>query len=99
MDPGSRARPGDADKGAVPELRALIDARVGLGLTAAAAPAARRELVRYVLVNEFRMDLQGPSPESLELIQEPANKEQRERVRAIAGELRRSDPAVRSARG
>jgi hypothetical protein len=80
-------------KGAVPELRALIRSRVGLDLSEAVfLPAARRELTRYVLINEFRMDLGGASPGALELIREPMQKEQRERIRAIAEDLRGANP-------
>ena len=79
-------------KGAGSELRALIVARLGLeGRDAAPLPTARRDLVRYLLVNEFRMDLGDPCPTALELIREPTNKEQRERVRTIAAELRTVD--------
>lgn len=79
------------EKGAVPELRALIESRVGLAVSDATAPnTARRDLVRYVLINEFRMDLGGESPDGLDLIPEPTLKDHRERIRAIAEELRRS---------
>lgn len=79
-------------KGAVPELRALVLSRLGLTLNATLPlPTARRDLVRYVLINEFRMDLSGPSPDGLELVPEPTTKDQRERIRTVAQELRRAD--------
>lgn len=82
-------------KGAFKELCALVQARVGLALAEGAPPAtARRDLARYVLVNEFRMDLVGRSPSGLALIPEPTLKEQRERIRAIAAEMRASDPSL-----
>lgn len=82
------------EKGAAPELRSLAQTRVGLTLGETPLPTARRDLVRYVLINEFRMDLDDASPDALDLIPEPTSKDQRERIRAIAVELRRSDPAT-----
>ncbi len=83
------------EKGAAPELRALVQSRVGLALSdAPPLQTARRDLARYVLINEFRMDLGGESPDALDLVPEPTQKDQRERIRAIAEELRRSDPGV-----
>jgi hypothetical protein len=82
------------DKGAAPELRALAQSRVGLTLAEVPMATARRDLVRYVLVNEFRMDLDEAGPDALKLVGEPTHKDQRERIRAIAAELRRSDPAA-----
>ena len=82
-------------KGAAAELRALVRSRVGLALSdAAVLKTARRDLVRFVLINEFRGDLASASPDGLDLIPEPTHKDQRERIRTIATELRRSDPAV-----
>lgn len=81
------------EKGAVAELLALIESRVGLSVShAAPLETARRDLVRYILINEFRIDLGGESPDGLDLIPDSTLKDQRERIRAIAVELRRSDP-------
>ena len=82
------------DKGAAEELRALAQSRVGLSLADESMATSRRDLARYVLVNEFRMDLDQASPDALELVPEATHKDQRERIRAIAVELRRSDPAA-----
>ena len=84
-------------KGAVPEFRTLVRTRVGLEAgEGAPLSSVRRDLLRYLLVNEFRMDLGGTPPGSLDLIPEPTQKEQRDRIRAIAAELRRADPAAYS---
>lgn len=81
-------------KGAFKELCALVQARIGLELPdAVTAAVARRDLARYVLVNEFRLDLAGQSPGGLALIPETTLKDQRERIRAIAAEMRSSDPS------
>jgi hypothetical protein len=81
------------EKGARTELLSLVHTRIGLDLRSMLElPRIRRELVRFVLVNEFRLDLAGTSPESLDLVKQPASKEQRERVRTVASELRRIDP-------
>lgn len=79
-------------KGAVPELLALIQSRIGLVVSEPSALLTlRRDVVRYVLINEFRSDLGAPSPSALALIPEASSKEHRERIRAIAAELRRMD--------
>lgn len=76
-------------KGAAPELLQLIESRLGLPLPASTSiSAARDKTLRYVLINEFRGDLQAESPASLSLVPEPALKEQIERLRSVAGALR-----------
>lgn len=82
------------EKGAGPELRSLVQSRVGLTLADVPIATSRRDLARYVLVNEFRMDLDGPSPDALDLIPQPTHKVQRDRIRSVAVELRRSDPVA-----
>ena len=47
------------DKGAAAEFRALAQSRVGLALNEAAAADRTARPDRYVLINEFRMDLGG----------------------------------------
>jgi len=80
-------------KGATAELRSLVQTRVGLVLSDSASMLnARRDLSRYVLINELRMDLGGASPDALGLISSATTADQRERIRTIALELRRSAP-------
>lgn len=80
------------DKGAVAELRALIHTRLGLQTSETSTLAVmRRDLIRYVLINEFRLDLNGVTPSGLDLVSETAGKAQRERIRDLAGELRGMD--------
>lgn len=76
-------------KGAAPELLQLIESRLGLALPPSTSiPGARDKTLRYVLVNEFRADLQAAPPASLSLIPEPTLKEHSERLRAVAEALR-----------
>ena len=76
-------------KGAAPELLQLIETRLGLALPPSTSiPGARDKTLRYVLVNEFRGDLQAEPPASLALIPEPTLKEHSERLRAVAEALR-----------
>jgi len=77
-------------KGAVPELLLLIESRLGLPLPSTTTVAAARDkTLRYVLVNEFRGDLQADPPASLAIIPAPAVKEQPGRLRTVAEALRR----------
>jgi hypothetical protein len=76
-------------KGAAPELLQLIESRLGLALPASTSiPAARDKTLRFVLVNEFRADLQAEPPAALSLVPEPSLKEQTERLRSVAEGLR-----------
>jgi hypothetical protein len=76
-------------KGATPELLQLIESRLGLALPPSTSiTGARDKTLRYVLVNEFRGDLQAEPPASLSLIPEPSLKEHSERLRAVAEALR-----------
>ncbi|MCB0346907.1 MAG: PglZ domain-containing protein [Bdellovibrionales bacterium] len=63
------------DKGADTELRQLLKSRLGLE-TEPDVPLddIRRKTLRYVLLGEFRSDLQGTPPESLSLVVQPTNK-------------------------
>jgi hypothetical protein len=76
-------------KGAAPELLQLIESRLGLALpTSTSIAAARDKTIRYVLINEFRADLQAEPPASLSLVPMPALKEKTERLRSVAEALR-----------
>ena len=74
---------------AVGELQKLIEARLGLIVAGTeAVPSLRSKVVRYLLVNEFRSDLQGEAPDSVAMVAKTTTKEQVERVREVAGRLR-----------
>lgn len=76
-------------KGAAPELLQLIESRLGLALPSSTSlSAARDKTLRYVLINEFRGDLQAEPPASLALAPEPSLKEHTERLRSVAEALR-----------
>ena len=76
-------------KSALSELLQLIESRLGLALpTSTSIAAARDKTIRYVLINEFRADLQADPPASLSHVPEPALKEQAERLRSVSGDLR-----------
>jgi len=72
------------------ELFRLIRARLGLALDDGTPLAAAREkTARYTLVNEFRGDLQGAAaPESVSLIAQAANADQRAFCSKVAHALR-----------
>ena len=77
------------EKKASAELFALIESRLGLALPAETKVTdAREKTARYVLVNEFRVDLGCDPPPSTAMIGE-ASKEQSARIRDIAESLRR----------
>ena len=77
-----------AEKGAKPELFQLIQSRLGLDLAEdTELEDARRKVCRYVLLGEFRKDLQGDPPESLNMVGQPAAK-QLELVLEVAKTLR-----------
>ena len=83
----------DADieaKLAQPELCRLIHSRLGLALDEAAPLAkARHQTMRFVLVNEFRGDLLGTAPDCVGVVPEPRTTEERQRIGAVAEELRK----------
>ena len=84
-----------AAKGAVGELVKLVSSRTGLALDEADNLAKLRTvLARYVLVGEFRGDLMGAAPASIEAIPAPRTKPEGEAVNALADRLRRSYPAA-----
>lgn len=70
-----------AGKDAVPELLKLIDARLGLRLPEETSVAeARQRTIRYVLVGEFRSDLQCEAPVAVSMVPVPASTEQVEQT-------------------
>jgi hypothetical protein len=83
------------EKAGVHELYRLLDTRLGLALGVDTPfPEARGRTLRYVLVGEFRADLDGPPPLSVSMIPEPRTKEQIEFLRAVATGLRQAHPDV-----
>jgi hypothetical protein len=83
-------------KGAIGELYRLIDARLGHAIPAdAPVKDARSRTIRYVLVNEFRSDLDCEPPPAVALIESPATKEQLARACEVADALRRQEHAAR----
>lgn len=85
-----------AEKTASDELSRLVEARLGLSLPAGTSVAeARSKTARYVLVNEFRADLEGDRPGSTSMIESTTTNEQLARVREIAEALRRHEHAER----
>tara|TARA_Y100001934_G_C12361439_1_gene780984 strand:- start:284 stop:2830 length:2547 start_codon:yes stop_codon:yes gene_type:complete len=76
------------DKGAKQELFQLIQSRLGLELASdAELEDARKKVCRYVLLGEFRKDLKGDPPESLNMVSQPATK-QLELVLEVAKSIR-----------
>lgn len=79
------------DKGATPELFKLVSSRLGLKLAEGTTLAkARHQVVRYVLVNEFRHDLDADAPEALELVPTPSVQEEHRRIHEVATTVRRN---------
>jgi len=76
-------------KDAVPELLHLIKARLGLSVEDGTPPVkARHHVARYVLVNEFRLDLGCEAPASLFVVPAPGRAEEADRIREVARWLR-----------
>jgi hypothetical protein len=76
-------------KEAIPELLKLIETRLGLALPdTVILPDARTKTMRYVLVGEFRSDLNCEPPDSIGMVPVPSGKEQRDRLRGVANILR-----------
>jgi hypothetical protein len=79
------------EKGADAELYRLIEARIGLGLSAEIAISdARNRTSRYLLVNEFRSDLAGDPPSSMAMVPVPPSKDHEVRIFEITSTLRRA---------
>ena len=82
-----------AEKGAGPELFQLIASRLGLALPPETILSdARRKTLRYVLVNEFRDDLECDPPGSVAMIPAPQTQEQLDLVGKTARALRADHP-------
>ncbi|MDZ4852647.1 MAG: PglZ domain-containing protein [Pirellulaceae bacterium] len=81
------------DKGVTVELFQLISSRLGLvvpeGVT---IDEARGKILRYVLVAEFRSDLDGDVPLSIQMIDFPSTKGHIEQTIAVAVALRKHYP-------
>lgn len=76
-------------KEATRELLKLINARLGLELADDAGLAKLRAItLRYILVGEFRGDLEGQPPTSLESVPLPPTKADADSIRATAALLR-----------
>ncbi len=80
-------------KQAAPELLKLVQARLGLSLSDVSLAKARHQTLRYVLVNEFRSDLASAPPAQLAIVAPPPTKDELNRVRDLAAQLRRAHPA------
>ena len=82
-------------KSAVGELFKLVQARLGLVLESGTSLAkARHQTLRFVLINEFRSDLECDAPTSLEVVPEPPTKAEQQRLRVVAEQLRRDHGAT-----
>lgn len=76
-------------KGATAELVKLVRARLGLELPSDGALAKLRAITaRYILANDFRLDLRCPAPPSVVAIPAPRSKGDEEAVRGMARLLR-----------
>ena len=81
------------EKGGLDELYRLVEARLGLSLPSdVTVSEARGKSVRYVLVNEFRADLEGEPPETLGMVPATPSKEHGARILAVSDALRRQHP-------
>jgi hypothetical protein len=82
-----------ARKEAIPELSKLVNARLDLELPGGMSIAKMRvSTLRYVLGNEFRLDLGCAAPASLDAVPVPKNKDQEVAIRELARRLRTSHP-------
>jgi hypothetical protein len=82
-------------KAATTELVSLIRARLGLELPAdAALPKLRAITARYLLANEFRLDLASSPPAAFERIPAPSSPQSTSAVRELAARLRRDFSAA-----
>lgn len=78
------------DKDATAELYKLIASRLGFAvLGGTTVTEARDKTLRYVLVSEFRTDLDGELPASVSMVPTPPTKEHVERIHDVATSLRR----------
>lgn len=82
------------EKGALEEFRRTVEAKLGLELPSDAnLSRLRSNVARYVLGNEFRLDLTGPAPESIQSVPRPENDAQEKAIRRIAEGLRQTKNA------
>lgn len=82
-------------RSATPELYLLFNSRLGLRLDPTLTLAeARTRALRYLLVNEFRLDCQAASPATLATVPAPTTAEQRELLRKVLTHLRQHHPAT-----
>ncbi len=81
------------EKGALGELIKLLEHR--LGLTFDPVPgldSLRTQVARYVLINEFRLDLASQAPASLEIVPSAGTEDQQALVRDVAEAIREKFP-------
>lgn len=77
------------DKGARRELIQLLDSRLGLEVSEdTSVEEIRRKAARFVLLGEFRNDLEGASPGALDMVGEPSTKSHLELALSVAKALR-----------
>ncbi|MDA1052169.1 MAG: PglZ domain-containing protein [Planctomycetota bacterium] len=80
-------------KGADRELHQLIASRLGLDLPdSISLEDGRRKTLRYVLLAEFRNDLDGDAPEAIDMVGQPSTKSQWELALNVALALRTRHP-------
>ena len=78
-----------AEKEAREELFKLVECRIGLPIPPEEPlPIARGKVLFYVLVNEFRSDLDCAPPQAVGMVPEPPSKEHLNRTREVAETLR-----------
>ena len=79
-----------AEKSAAVELLKLVETRLGLPVPEnTTVTETRDKLLRYLLVSEFRSDLECEPPQSVAMVPDPPSKEHVERIRDVAESLRR----------
>jgi hypothetical protein len=84
---------GIAEKGAIGELYRLIEAKLGLSLAPdTTVGEARAKTARYLLVNEFRADLQGEPPTSLGMVPVSPKSDHDACIHELNSALRRQHP-------
>ena len=80
-------------KEATEELYQLIETRLGFPIPAETDLAdARAKTFRYLLLSEFRLDLEGDAPPSLSQMPAPTTADHRRRVRELTSALRETYP-------
>jgi hypothetical protein len=81
------------EKAAVEELYRLVETRIGLFLAPETTVGeARRKVVRYLLVNEFRANMEGESPTSVGLVPVSPSDDHDGRIHGVNNTLRRQHP-------